>query len=167
MIRRCEPSDLPVVHAIINDAAIAYQGVIPADCWHEPYMPREELHQEIAAGVIFWGYEAEGVLIGVMGIQDKSDVALIRHAYVRTWARRKGIGTALLRHIERQTTKPILVGTWVDAAWAIRFYEKNGYRALSRLETVRLLRRYWSVPERQIETSVVLAGSTWQETNHV
>ena len=165
MIRRCEPTDLAVVHAIINDAAMAYRGIIPADRWHEPYMPMEELQQEIADGVDFWGYETEKALIGVMGVQDKGDVALIRHAYVRNQERRKGVGTALLRHIERQTTKPILVGTWLDAAWAIRFYEKNGYEILSRPETVCLLHRYWNVPERQIETSVVLADSKWLSAN--
>lgn len=163
MIRRCDATDLAVVHAIINDAAMAYKGVIPADRWHEPYMPMEELQREIADGVIFWGYEAGNFLVGVMGIQDKGDVALIRHAYVRTAKRRKGVGTALLRHIESTTTRPILVGTWIDAAWAIRFYEKIGYRILSHPETARLLHRYWNVPERQIETSVVLADSKWQE----
>jgi GNAT superfamily N-acetyltransferase len=161
MIRRCEPTDLAVIYAIINDAAGAYQGIIPHDRWHDPYMPMEELRQEIADGVEFWGYEAENRLVGVMGIQDKGDVALIRHAYVRTQDRRKGVGTVLLRHIESQTTKPILVGTWSDAIWAVRFYEKNGYRILSRSETVRLLRKYWHVPERQIETSVVLANPKW------
>ena len=165
IIRRCEPADLSVIYAIINDAAIAYKGIIPADRWHEPYMPMEELRQEIADGVEFWGYEAEKALIGVMGIQDKGDVSLIRHAYVRTNNRRKGVGTALLRHIESQTTKPILVGTWLDAAWAVRFYQKNGYEILSRSETERLLRKYWNVPERQIETSVVLASPKWASTN--
>jgi len=165
MIRRCEPADLSVIYAIINDAAMAYKGIIPADRWHEPYMPMEELRQEIADGVEFWGYEAEKALIGVMGIQDKGDVSLIRHAYVRTNNRRKGVGTALLRHIESQTTKPILVGTWLDAAWAVRFYQKNGYEILSRSETERLLRKYWNVPERQIETSVVLASPKWASTN--
>jgi GNAT superfamily N-acetyltransferase len=167
MIRRCESTDLTVVYAIINDAAMAYRGIIPADRWHEPYMTMEELQREIADGVIFWGYEAENSLVGVMGIQDKGDVALIRHAYVRTAERRKGVGTTLLRHIESKTSRPILVGTWVDAAWAIRFYEKNGYRILSHPETVRLLHRYWNVPERQIETSVVLADPKWQETNRL
>lgn len=167
MIRRCEPADLAFIYAIINDAAMAYKSVIPADRWHEPYMTMEELQREIADGVIFWGYEAENSLVGVMGIQDKEDVALIRHAYVRTRDRRKGIGTALLRHIESQTTKPILVGTWVDAAWAIRFYEKKGYGILSRPETTQLLHQYWKVPERQIETSVVLADSKWQETRRL
>ncbi len=161
MIRKCQSTDVAVVYAIINDAAMAYKGIIPADRWHEPYMPMEELQHEIADGVDFWGYEAQDRLVGVMGIQDKGDVALIRHAYVKTAERRKGVGTALVRHIEEQTTKPILVGTWSDAAWAVRFYQKNGYELLSRAETERLLRKYWNVPERQIETSVVLGDPRW------
>ena len=143
--------------AIINDAAQAYKGVIPADRWHEPYMPLEELKGQIGEGIVFSGCESEGRLVGVMGIQDKGEVTLIRHAYVRTSERRKGIGEKLLKHLEGTTAKPILIGTWHDAAWAIRFYEKNGYRVQSRDETARLLRKYWSIPERQIETSVVLA----------
>ncbi len=161
MIRKCQSTDVAVVYAIINDAAMAYKGIISADRWHEPYMPMEELQHEIADGVDFWGYEAQDRLVGVMGIQDKGDVALIRHAYVKTAERRKGVGTALVRHIEEQTTKPILVGTWSDAAWAVRFYQKNGYELLSRAETERLLRKYWNVPERQIETSVVLGDPRW------
>lgn len=143
--------------SIINDAAQAYKGVIPADRWHEPYMPLAELEAQIAGGIVFSGCEANGRLLGVMGVQDKGEVTLIRHAYVRTSERRKGIGEKLLRHLEATTRKPVLIGTWADAAWAIRFYEKNGYRLQSRDETARLLRRYWSIPERQIETSVVLA----------
>ena len=128
MIRKCTDDDIPALYAIINDAAQAYKGVIPADRWHEPYMPMDELSQEIRDGVQFWGYESDGELIGVMGMQDKGDVALIRHAYVKTARRNRGVGTNLLRHLERMTTKPILIGTWADATWAIRFYEKNGYR---------------------------------------
>jgi len=157
MIRPCSAADLPQMFAIINDAAQAYRGVIPADRWHEPYMPLAELKGQIADGIAFSGCESAGRLVGVMGIQDKGEVTLIRHAYVRTSERRKGIGETLLKHLEATTTKPILIGTWSDAAWAIRFYEKNGYRALPRSETARLLRKYWSIPERQIETSVVLA----------
>ena len=162
MIRKCADNDLPALHAIINDAAQAYKGVIPADRWHEPYMPMNELTQEIHAGVQFWGYESDGELIGVMGIQDRGDVALIRHAYVRTARRNQGVGTKLLQHLEQMTSKPILIGTWADAAWAIRFYEKNGYRRLSRKDTERLLRQYWSVPDRQVATSVVLANGLWE-----
>jgi GNAT superfamily N-acetyltransferase len=128
-------------------------------------MRMDELRKEIGDGVQFWGYESDREVIGVMGIQDKGDVALIRHAYVRTARRCQGIGTELLRHLEQMTSKPILIGTWADAAWAIRFYEKNGYRLLSRKDTERLLRKYWSIPDRQIETSVVLANAKWQHAN--
>jgi len=145
------------MYSIINDAAQAYKGIIPADRWHEPYMPMDELKRQLADGIVFSGCESEGELVGVMGIQDKGDVTLIRHAYVRTSARRKGVGEKLLKHLEKTTRKPVLIGTWAAAAWAIRFYEKNGYRVQSRDETARLLRKYWSIPERQIETSVVLA----------
>ena len=157
----CTAADVPAIFEIVNDAAQAYKGVIPADRWHEPYMRMEALEGEIAAGVAFWGYEAEGQLAGVMGIQDRGDVALIRHAYVRTARRRGGIGAILLKKLEETTAKPILIGTWLAATWAIRFYEKNGYRVLSRGETERLLRKYWSIPQRQIETSVVLADRRW------
>ena len=156
-IRNCTTADLPQMFAIINDAAQAYKGIIPADRWHEPYMPMQELKAQIADGIAFSGYESGGELLGVMGVQDKGDVTLIRHAYVSTRERRKGIGEKLLRHLEATTSKPVLIGTWAAAAWAIRFYEKNGYRVQSRAETERLLRKYWSIPDRQIETSVVLA----------
>ena len=146
---------------IINDAAIAYKGIIPGDRWHEPYMALEEVRQEIEAGVIFWGFEKAGDLLGVMGIQDKGDVALIRHAYVRTRSRKQGIGENLLLHLEGLTEKPILVGTWQAATWAISFYQKNGYRLVSETEKSRLLQKYWSIPERQIEISVVLANQAW------
>lgn len=161
MIRKCKDDDLPALYAIINDAAQAYKGVIPADRWHEPYMPMNELKLEIRDGVQFWGYELDGELIGVMGIQDKTDVALIRHAYVKTARRNQGIGTKLLCHLESMTGKPILIGTWADATWAIRFYENNDYRRLSRQETECLLRKYWNVPDRQVATSVVLANAKW------
>jgi len=160
-IRTCTAADLPAIFDIVNDAAQAYKGVIPADCWHEPYMPMDHLRSEIAAGVRFWGYEGDGELVGVMGIQDRGDVDLIRHAYVSTVRRNSGVGTSLLAFLERQTEKPILIGTWAAATWAIRFYEKNRYRLLSREDTVRLLKKYWSIPERQIESSVVLASPRW------
>jgi N-acetylglutamate synthase-like GNAT family acetyltransferase len=162
MIRKCTEADFSTLYEVINDAAQAYRGIIPQDRWHEPYMPMEELKSEIAAGVRFWGCESDGELLGVMGIQDKGDVDLIRHAYVKTAKRKQGIGTELLRHIEKLASKPILLGTWIDAAWAIAFYEKHGYRRLSRPETGRLLRKYWSIPGRQIETSVVLANAAWK-----
>jgi GNAT superfamily N-acetyltransferase len=161
VIRPCAPAEVPAILSIVNDAARAYEGVIPADCWHEPYMPRSELEEEIRDGVVFWGYEAEGQLVGIMGIQDRGDVTLVRHAYVATAQRRKGIGEQLLRRLEAMTAKPILIGTWAAATWAVGFYEKNGYRLLSRTDTDRLLRKYWRIPERQIETSVVLANARW------
>lgn len=157
MIRKCTPSDQEEIFAVINDAAQAYRGVIPEDRWHEPYMPMADLQAEARDGVEFWCFVDEGQMLGVMGIQDKGPVTLIRHAYVRTLHRRGGIGTQLLRQLEEQTSRPILIGTWQPAGWAIRFYERNGYRVLSREETDRLLKQYWKIPERQIETSVVLA----------
>jgi GNAT superfamily N-acetyltransferase len=162
MIRACTAADVPAIFAIVNDAARAYKGVIPADRWHEPYMPLEELEREMSAGVRFAGYEASGELVGIMGIQDRGDVDLIRHAYVKTSQRQGGIGSALLRKLEEGSAKPILIGTWAAATWAIRFYEKNGYRLLSRPETVRVLKKYWTIPDRQIETSIVLASPRWQ-----
>jgi len=156
-IRRSEESDLPAVLAIINDAARAYRGVIPADRWHDPYMPREDLAREIAHGVEFWVAEEDGRISGVMGIQDKGDVALVRHAYVVPTTQRSGIGTRLLRHVESLVAKPILIGTWAAASWAIAFYRRNGFVVVPDGDKDRLLRRYWSIPERQIETSVVLA----------
>ena len=162
MIRSCMREDLAAILAIINDAAQAYRGVIPDDRWHEPYMPLEELEYEITRRVVFWGAEVDGELVGVMGIQDRGEVDLIRHAYVRTRSRRAGIGSELLRHLERLTAKPILIGTWTDALWAIRFYEKHGYRVLGRPETEALLEKYWTIPKRQIATSVVLASPRWK-----
>lgn len=161
MIRRAVPSDVATIGAIINDAAQAYRQVIPADRWHEPYMPADELASEIAAGVVFWVVEENGELLGVMGIQDKSDVALVRHAYTATAAQRKGIGTQLLRHLESAVDKPVLIGTWADATWAIDFYVRNGFTLLPAEEKDRLLRTYWSIPQRQAETSVVLADQRW------
>jgi GNAT superfamily N-acetyltransferase len=165
MIRRCAKSDLDGMYAIINDAAQAYKGYIPDDRWHDPYMTMEQLEDEIRDGVEFWGFEEDCKLAGVMGIQDRGEVALMRHAYVRTAKRKRGIGTKLLRHLEGLTDKPILIGTWTAAIWAVRFYEKNGYTALSRGETEPLLRLYWSIPERQIATSVVLANAEWKSAN--
>ena len=164
MIRKCKQSESDIIHEIINDGAQAYKGVIPADRWHEPYMSREELKHEIVDGVVFWGFEADQELVGVMGIQDKGDVNLIRHAYVRTRARQQGIGTRLLKHLESIDGKPILIGTWADAIWAIAFYQKNGYRVVTETEKNRLLRKYWSISEQQVETSVVLADKRWVDT---
>lgn len=161
MIRLCDHSEFEGIHAIINDAAQAYKGVIPSDRWKEPYMPQEELRHEMAAGVIFYGYEEDGELLGVMGIQDVQDVTLIRHAYVRTARRNGGIGARLLSFLRTRTDRPVLIGTWAAAAWAILFYEKHGFRRVSPEEKDRLLQKYWSVPERQRETSVVLADPKW------
>jgi N-acetylglutamate synthase-like GNAT family acetyltransferase len=158
MIRQCTESDLKAIFEIINDAASAYKGIIPGDRWHEPYMPLEAVQHEIEAGVTFWGFETGGDLLGVMGIQDKGDVALIRHAYVRSRFRQQGIGENLLLHLEGLTEKPILIGTWKAATWAISFYQKNGYILVSETEKNRLLQKYWSIPDRQIETSVVLVN---------
>jgi N-acetylglutamate synthase-like GNAT family acetyltransferase len=160
-VRSSTPDDVPAIFAIVNDAAQAYRGVIPADRWHEPYMPVEELEREIAAGVQFWVAEDDGKVLGVMGMQDKGDVALVRHAYTATAAQRKGVGSTLLRHIERVTPRPMLIGTWADAKWAIDFYVRNGYTVVSHADKDQLLRRYWSIPARQIETSVVLADRRW------
>ena len=161
MIRVCIGDDFEAIFQVINDAAEAYRGLIPVDRWHEPYMPREELRAEVSAGVAFLGYEKDGELAGVMGIQDVQDVTLIRHAYVRTPQRGQGIGGELLGRIMDQATKPILIGTWADAVWAVRFYENHGFKVVSTQEKETLLRKYWNVPDRQIETSVVLADQKW------
>jgi N-acetylglutamate synthase-like GNAT family acetyltransferase len=155
VIRRCRDDELAAVGAIVNAAAVVYRGVIPEDRWHEPYMGMAELKGEIAAGVEFWGYEDGGELIGVMGIQPVQDVTLIRHAYVSPAAQGRGVGGALLAALEARGTDQMLVGTWAAATWAIRFYERHGFVAVD--DPAALLRRYWSIPERQIETSVVLA----------
>jgi N-acetylglutamate synthase-like GNAT family acetyltransferase len=160
LIRQCNEKDFQTIGEIINDAAQVYKGVIPADRWKEPYMPAEELRHEIDDGVVFWGYEEDGELIGVMGIQPVQDVTLIRHAYVRTGRRKQGIGSKLIAHLRSLTDRPILIGTWADAVWAIRFYEKHAFHTVSKEEKTRLLKKYWSIPERQVETSVVLAENT-------
>ena len=160
-IRKARSDDHPAILAIVNDAAQAYRGVIPADRWHEPYMPREELESEIADGVAFWLDEQDGRLLGVMGIQDRGEVALVRHAYVSPASQKSGIGTGLLRHVTAEAGKPILIGTWAAASWAIAFYLRNGYSVVPEARKATLLRRYWKIPERQIETSVVLADARW------
>ncbi len=163
MIRPCEPREFDLVWSIINEGALAYKGIIPADRWSEPYMSREQLRHEIEEGVEFWGYESGGRLVGVMGIQHVQDVTLIRHAYVLAGSQRKGIGRELLSHLRTLTDRPVLIGAWAAATWAIRFYEKNGFRVVSPVEKNMLLQRYWTVPARQIETSVVLADAAWGE----
>jgi N-acetylglutamate synthase-like GNAT family acetyltransferase len=159
MIQKATDEDFEEIFNIINDAAIAYKGAIPPDRWREPYMNREELQSQIEDGVRFSCYGDNDEIIGVMGIQDKSDVALIRHAYVRTKQRKKGIGSLLLQELIKDAKKPILIGTWKAADWAIRFYEKHGFRLVEGEEKNRLLKKYWAIPDRQIETSVVLSRS--------
>lgn len=157
-IRLCRDDEHPEILAIINAAAGAYRGVIPADRSHEPYMSAAELEREISAGVAFWGYETDGALIGAMGIQPVRDVDLIRHAYVRPGNQRRGVGGALLTHLHALTARRMLVGTWAAADWAIRFYQRHGFELVSPERTPALLKTYWTIPDRQIETSVVLAN---------
>ena len=162
MIRDCGPTDVEAVFEVINDGAAAYRGIIAPDCWHEPYMPREELRGELAAGVRFAGYyDDAGALAGVMGLQDVQDVALIRHAYTRTSQQRRGIGAALLAHMRARTARPVLLGTWRAATWAVRFYEGQGFRLVPKERTPDLLRRYWKIPERQLDESVVMGDGVW------
>lgn len=156
MIRLCRDADVPCIENIINEAARVYQGVIPADCWHEPYMPEAEFLTEIAAGVQFWGWEDSGSLIGVMGIQKVRDATLIRHAYVQSAHQGRGIGGALIAALVRQSSGQLLVGTWAAAEWAIRFYQRHGFLLVSTEEKDRLLNTYWKISQRQRETSVVL-----------
>jgi len=156
MIRRCLDSDTLNMCVIINDAALAYKGVIPSDRWHEPYMPLEELREEMSRGVEFWGYAEGRQLIRVMGMQRVKDVTLIRHAYVKTGMRKRGIGGQLLAQLLGQADGKILVGTWKAAGWAVRFYQKHGFQLVRDEEKDRLLATYWQIPARQIETSVVL-----------
>lgn len=161
MIRQCNDKDFEIIYSIINDAARVYKGVIPGDRWKEPYMSKDELQHQINEGVVFWGYEEDGELIGVMGIQHVQDVSLIRHAYVRPEKQNRGIGQELLFELYSQIDRPTLIGTWAGAVWAIQFYEKNGFKIVSQQEKNRLLEKYWSIPARQVETSVVLADRKW------
>ena len=165
MIILSKEADFKQIHEIINDAASAYKGIIPGDRWHDPYMSEEDLQTQINDGVKFWCYAENENIIGVMGIQEKDEVTLIRHAYVRTIFRNKGIGGQLLQHLATLTSKPILIGTWADASWAIDFYKRHGFHLVSFEEKEQLLRKYWNIPVRQIETSVVLASSNWTRTN--
>jgi GNAT superfamily N-acetyltransferase len=163
MIRRCGERDFEAIWSIINDGAEAYRGLVPADRLGDPYMGREKLADEIGDGVVFWGYEEEGALVGVMGIQDVLDVTLIRHAYVRTARQGQGIGARLLAHLREMASGPVLIGTWADASWAIRFYRRHGFEVVTPQEKDRLLKKYWKIPEWQVETSVVLADARWRE----
>ncbi len=156
MIAPCTETDIPAMFSVINDAARAYRGHVPDDCLHEPYMSDAELRGEIAAGVRFIGWFEDGELLGAMGIQDVQDVALIRHAYVATGARRGGIGGRLLKHLLMLTDRPVLVGTWRAATWAVDFYARHGFSLVGEAEKTALLRKYWTISERQNEMSLVL-----------
>jgi GNAT superfamily N-acetyltransferase len=163
-VRPCRDDERVAVLTIVNAAAAAYRGVIPDDRWHDPYMDAPELDREIAAGVVFWGCEADdGALIGVMGIQPVGDVDLIRHAYVLPACQGRGVGSALLTHLRGLTTRRMLVGTWAAADWAIRFYGRHGFEQVSRERKTALLKTYWTIPDRQIEASVVLADPPFGE----
>ena len=164
MIRRSRDDEREAILAIVNAAAEAYRGVIPDDRWHEPYMTAGELGGEIAAGVVCWGYEADGELVGVMGIQPVRDVDLIRHAYVLPAGQGRGIGGALIEHLTATATRRVLVGTWAAAEWAIRFYRGHGFAQVTPEQKATLLRTYWEIPERQVETSVVLANPPLERT---
>jgi GNAT superfamily N-acetyltransferase len=163
-IRQCTPEDESRICEVVNDAAVAYRGVISSDRWKEPYMPLTELQHEIRSGVSFWGAYQGDVLIGVMGLQHVDDVSLIRHAYTRTTHQGQGVGKALLKHVTSHTDRPLLIGTWTAATWAIGFYQSQGFRLLGK-EKDDVLRRYWTIPERQIEESVVLADDRWIKSN--
>ena len=163
MIRSCAASDLETLLSVINDGARAYEGVIPTDCFHSPYMSRDELTQGIAQGIRFHVYERAAEILGVMGIQTVQDVTLIRHAYVRSASQGQGIGASLLHHLRQLTTNPVLIGAWADASWAICFYVRHGFRLVSSSEKDRLLRTFWTVSPRQRETSVVLADQRWKD----
>lgn len=165
MIRDCDDSEFDTILSIINDGAAAYRGVIPADRWKDPYMHADELRAEIRRGVAFSGFEQAGGLLGVMGVQNIADIALIRHSYVRGVCQGQGIGGALLGHLLERTERPLLIGTWAAARWAIRFYEKHGFVLIEDREKDRLLGIYWSIPLRQVETSVVLADKRWLARN--
>ena len=159
-IRPCRDDEQIAILSIVNPAAEAYHGVIPPDCWREPYMPLSELDSEIAAGVRFWGCEESGELVGIMGIQRVRDVDLIRHAHVSPEKQRRGVGGALLEHLARSSGRPMLVGTWSAADWAIRFYRRHGFEPISPDRVPTLLRSYWAIPDRQIENSIVLANQS-------
>ena len=167
MIRDCTKFDFEEIYEIINDAATSYQGAIPADCWKEPYMSVSELRREISDGVKFIAEERMGNLIGVMGRQLREDVTLLRHAYVRTVWHNQGVGSNLLRHFLDNAEQPVLIGTWLEAQWAVRFYQKHGFAVIKGSRKDALLKKYWSLSARQIKHSIVLADPSWvgRETN--
>ncbi|MGE0486061.1 MAG: GNAT family N-acetyltransferase [Gammaproteobacteria bacterium] len=162
LLRAARDADFAAIAAVINAAAEAYRGVIPADCWHEPYMGDDELAAEIAAGVCFSVLEQGGVIVAVMGSQDRGEVVLIRHAYVAPAAQRRGLGTRLLQHLRATTDRPVLIGTWAGAHWAIDFYRHHGFRVIAGAAKDTLLARFWTVPPRQATNSVVLAGTRYR-----
>jgi len=164
---RIEPateSDFEAIYRVINDAAMAYKGVIPADRWQDPYMPRAELRQHVEEGERFSCCWEDADVVGVMAIQDKGEVFLVRHAYVCTSHRNQGIGTRLLHELTSGLARPVLVGTWKAAEWAIRFYSRNGYHVVPQGDAEVLLGKYWRIPRRQLETSVVLADARYEKT---
>lgn len=161
MIQKCSKKDFDRLYSVINDAAQAYKGKIPSDCWHEPYMTAEYLTKEIDRGVDFFSYKEKGDFSGVMGIQHVGDVTLIRHAYVLTAFQRKGIGGRLLAFLVKRTDRPVLIGTWKAASWAISFYQKHSFTLVNEETKNRLLRKYWVISDRQVETSVILADAKW------
>lgn len=161
VIRQCTETDFEAIWEVINDGARAYCGVIPLDRWHDPYMTKDDLRSELADGVRFWASEKDGVIAAVMGIQYVDDVTLIRHAYVRTSHQRQGLGGGMLAHLRAMARGPLLIGTWAAATWAIGFYRRHGFKVVSHQDKERLLRKYWRIPERQVETSVVLAEGDW------
>jgi len=159
IVRVCRDDERPAILAVINAAAKAYRGVIPEDCWHEPYMSLPEFNGEIEAGVTFWGYERDQTLVGVIGIQPVRDVDLVRHAYVLPGNQRHGVGAALISHLRSLSKRRMLVGTWADATWAIRFYRRHCFELVAPERKTELLRTYWGIPDRQIEMSVVLENA--------
>lgn len=161
MIRRCDEKDFDTILDVINDSAQCYRGVIDPDCWNDPYMSADYLRHEIDNGVRFWSFERDEVIIGVMGVQDVMDVTLVRHVYVKSASRNSGAGSALLERIREMTDKPILMGAYKAAVWALDFYEKHGFKLIDGEEKNRLLKKYWSLPDTQIETSVVMAEEKW------
>ena len=156
-VRPCGDQEIESILGIINDAAQAYRGAIPPDRWHDPYMSEAELRRDMSAGVEFWGCEIDGKLVGVMGMQRVQDADLIRHAYVLPGHQRHGVGGILIDHLRQRSKRRMLVGTWADATWAVKFYQRNDFELIaSREQRVELLKRYWTIPDRQVETSIVL-----------
>ncbi|MGR8918449.1 MAG: GNAT family N-acetyltransferase [Gammaproteobacteria bacterium] len=161
VLRPAAPGDFQAILAVINDGARAYRGAIPEDRWHDPYMSADALAREMADGIVFTLAEVDGEVAAVMGIQDRDEVELIRHAYVATAHQRRGLGALLLEELRAREQKPMLIGTWAAASWAIDFYRKHGFELVGEREKNQLLERYWNIPARQVELSVVLADARW------